>query len=55
MLACAIATAAEYVTGLNVVQIIDMEKHRLIMSRIEVDSIRRAVGCCNAESGISSN
>lgn len=55
MLACAIATAAEYVTGLNVVQIIDMEKHRLIMSRIEVDYIRRAVGYCNAESGISSN
>ena len=55
MHACAIATAAEYVTGLNVVQNIDMEKHRLIMSRIEVDYIRRPVGHCNAESGISSN
>ena len=55
MHACAIATAAEYVTGLNVVQNIDMEKHRLIMSRIEVDYIRRPVGYCNAESGISSN
>ena len=55
MHACAIATAAEYVSGLNVLQNIDMEKHRLIMSRIEVDYIRRPVGYCNAESGISSN
>ena len=55
MHACAIATAAEYVSGINVVQAIDMEKYRLIMSRIEVDYIRRPVGCCNVESGISSN
>ena len=55
MHACAIATAAEYVSGLNVVQDFDMEKYRLIMSRIEVDYITRPVGYCNAESGISSN
>ena len=54
MHACAIATAAEYVSGLNVVQAFDMGKYRLIMSRIEVDYIRRPVGFCNAESGISS-
>ncbi|MBI49167.1 MAG: hypothetical protein CL850_02635 [Crocinitomicaceae bacterium] len=55
MHACAIATAAEYVSGINVVQAIDMKKYRLIMSRIEVDYIRRPVGYCNVESGISSN
>ena len=53
MHACAIATAAEYVSGLNVVQAFDMEKYRLIMSRIEVDYLRRPIGYCNAESGIS--
>lgn len=53
MHACAIATAAEYVSGLNVVQAFDMEKFRLIMSRIEVDYTRRPDGFCHAESGIS--
>lgn len=53
MHACAIATAAEYVSGLNVVQAFDMEKYRLIMSRIEVDYVRRPNGFCTAESGIS--
>ena len=53
MHACAIATAAEYVSGLNVVQAFDMEKFRLIMSRIEVDYVRRPDGYCHAESGIS--
>ena len=52
MHACAIATAAEYVSGLNVVQAFDMEKYRLIMSRIEVDYLRRPVGFCITESGI---
>lgn len=52
MHACAIATAAEYVSGLNVVQAFEMEKYRLIMSRIEVDYFRRPNGFCTAESGI---
>lgn len=37
MHACAIATAAEYVRGLNVVEAFDMSKYRLIMSKIEVN------------------
>ena len=41
MHACAIATAAEYVSGLNVVEACDMSKFRLIMSKIVVDYIRR--------------
>ena len=49
MHACAIATAAEYVSGLNVVNAFDMEKFRLIMSRIEVDYVRRPNGFCSAE------
>lgn len=55
MHACAIATATKYVSGLNVVQAFHIEKYRLIMSRIEVDYLRRPVVYCNAESGISSN
>ena len=54
MHACAIATAAEYVSGLNVVQAFDMNHYRLIMSRIDVDYTRRPEGFCYTESSISS-
>ena len=50
MHATAIATAAEYVSGLNVLEVFDMAGYRLIMSRIEVDYVRRPVGYCYAES-----
>ena len=53
MHACAIATAAEYVSGLNVVEAYDMSEFRLIMSKIEVDYIRRPNGSCIAESSLS--
>ena len=53
MHACAIATAAEYVSGLNVVEAFDMSKHRLIMSKIEVNYIRRPNGFCHAISSMS--
>ena len=54
MHACAIATAAEYVSGLNVLQAFDMKQYRLIMSRLEVDYLRRPDGYCYTESMISS-
>ena len=50
MHATAIATAAEYVSGLNVLEVFDMAGYRLIMIRIEVDYVRRPVGACYAES-----
>ena len=53
MHACAIATAAEYVSGLNLVEACDMSKFRLIMSKIVVDYIRRPNGSCIAESSLS--
>ena len=53
MHACAIATAAEYVSGLNVVEAFDMSKYRLIMSKIEVDYLIRPNGSCIAESSLS--
>ena len=53
MHACAIATAAEYVSGLNVVEACDMSDFRLIMSKIVVDYIRRPNGSCIAESSLS--
>ena len=53
MHACAIATAAEYVSGLNIVEACDLSKFRLIMSKIVVDYIRRPNGSCIAESSLS--
>jgi acyl-coenzyme A thioesterase PaaI-like protein len=50
MHACAMATAGEYVSGLNVIEAFDISKYRLIMSRLEVDYLRRPVGECNARS-----
>ncbi|PCJ81321.1 MAG: hypothetical protein COA49_06305 [Bacteroidetes bacterium] len=50
MHACAMATAGEYVSGLNVIEAFDISKYRLIMSRLEVDYIRRPVGDCDASS-----
>ena len=50
MHACAMATAGEYVSGLNVIEAFDISKYRLIMSRLEVDYLRRPVGECNASS-----
>ena len=48
--ACAMATAGEYVSGLNVIESFDISKYRLIMSRLEVDYIRRSIGGCEATS-----
>ena len=53
MHACAIATAAEYVSGLTVIEAFDMSKYRLIMSKIEVIYIRRPNGFCHATSSMS--
>jgi hypothetical protein len=50
MHATAIATAAEFVSGLNVLEVFDMAGYRLIMSRLEVDYLRRPIGHCYAES-----
>jgi acyl-coenzyme A thioesterase PaaI-like protein len=50
MHATAIATAAEYVAGLNVIDAFDISKYRLIMGRLEVDYVRRAEGACTTKS-----
>ena len=50
MHACAMATAGEYVSGLNVIEAFDISKFRLIMSRLEVDYVRRPKGGCEAKS-----
>lgn len=48
--ATAIATAAEFVAGLNVIDAFDISKYRLIMGRLEVDYVRRAKGACKTVS-----
>lgn len=48
--ATAIATAAEYVAGLNVIDAFDISNYRLIMGRLEVDYVRRANGACITKS-----
>ena len=50
MHACAIAAAGEYVSGLNVIEAFDISKYRLIMSRLEVDYLKRPSGSCTANS-----
>lgn len=50
MHACAIAAAGEYVSGLNVIEAFDISEFRLILSRLEVDYIRRPIGSCKAKS-----
>ena len=50
MHACALAAAGEYVSGLNVIEGFDISKFRLILSRLEVDYIRRPTGGCTAKS-----
>ena len=50
MHACAMATAAEFVSGLNVLEAFDITQYRLIMGRLEVDYLRRPKGCCTATS-----
>ena len=50
MHACTIAAAGEYVSGLNVIEAFDISDFRLILSRLEVDYIRRPVGSCTAKS-----
>jgi acyl-coenzyme A thioesterase PaaI-like protein len=50
MHACAIATAAEFVSGLNVLEAFDITQYRLIMGRLEVDYLRRPKGGCTATS-----
>jgi hypothetical protein len=44
------ATAAEFVSGLNVLEAFDITQYRLIMGRLEVDYLRRPKGCCTATS-----
>ena len=48
--ACALATAGEYVAGLNVIEAFDLSEYRLIMSRLGVEYHRRPEGGCIAES-----
>jgi|TARA_B110000116_G_scaffold263797_1_gene270770 acyl-coenzyme A thioesterase PaaI-like protein len=50
MHACAMATAAEFVSGLNVLEAFDITQYRLIMGRLEVDYLRRPKGGCTAYS-----
>lgn len=50
MHACALATAGEYVAGLNVIEAFDLSEYRLIMSRLGVEYHRRPEGGCVAES-----
>ena len=50
MHACALATAGEYVAGLNVIEAFDLSEYRLIMSRLGVEYHRRPEGGCIAES-----
>jgi acyl-coenzyme A thioesterase PaaI-like protein len=50
MHACAMATAGEFVSGLNVIEAFDLSDYRLIMSRLEVEYHRRPEGGCVAES-----
>ena len=53
MHACALATAGEYVAGLNVIEAFELTDYRLIMSRLEVEYHRRPDGGCIAESSWS--
>ena len=53
MHACAMATAGEYVSGLNVIEAFELTDYRLIMSRLEVEYHRRPEGGCIAESSWS--
>jgi acyl-coenzyme A thioesterase PaaI-like protein len=53
MHACAMATAGEFVSGLNVIEAFDLSNYRLIMSRLEVEYHRRPEGGCVAESSWS--
>lgn len=46
MHACALATAAEYASGLCVLATLDMSNHRLIMSDLQVHYPRRAESDC---------
>ena len=51
--ACAMATAGEYVSGLNVIEAFDLSTYRLIMSHLEVQYHRRPDGGCIAHSSWS--
>ena len=52
MHACAMATAAEYASGLCVLRVIGMEGYRLVMSEMNVQYTRRAEGACTAKACI---
>ena len=52
MHACAMATAAEYASGLCVLRVVGMEGHRLVMAEMNVQYTRRAEGTCIAKAGI---
>lgn len=49
MHACALATAAEYASGLCVLATLDMSTHRLIMSDLQVTYPRRAESNCRVK------
>lgn len=53
MHACALATAAEYASGLCVLATLDMSSHRLIMSDLQVNYPRRAESDCRVKAGWS--
>ncbi len=53
MHACALATAGEFVSGLNVIEAFELSEYRLIMSHLEVEYHRRPEGGCIAESSWS--
>lgn len=53
MHACALATAGEFVSGLNVIEAFELNEYRLIMSHLEVEYHRRPEGGCIAESSWS--
>lgn len=50
--ACALATVGEFVAGLALLGAFEPAAYRLIMSRLEVDYVRRADGVITAESAI---
>jgi len=48
MHACALATVAEYASGLCVLSVLGVGNHRLIMSNLSVAYVRRAQSACLA-------
>ena len=53
MHACALATAAEYSSGLCLLGVFGMRNTRLIMSKLEMTYLRRAESACSAKAQLS--